>query len=78
MTNDYKKLYRSRQYRMIGGVCGGLGVYFGIDPTLLRVLFVLATIFGFGSAILVYLILLIVVPEEPLTPPEAPSEGEHH
>jgi phage shock protein PspC (stress-responsive transcriptional regulator) len=74
MATEYKKLYRSRQYRMIGGVCGGLGVYFEMDPTLLRVLFVLATIFGFGSAILVYLILLIVVPEEPLTPPEMPSE----
>jgi phage shock protein C len=76
MANDYKKLYRSRQNRMISGVCGGLGEYFGIDPTLMRILFVLATFLGFGSALLVYIILLIVVPEEPLAPPEAPIEEE--
>jgi phage shock protein C len=76
MANDYKKLYRSRQNRMISGVCGGLGEYFGIDPTLMRILFVLATFLGFGSALLVYIILLIVVPEEPLAPPEALIEEE--
>jgi phage shock protein C len=75
MTDQYKKLYRSRQQRMIGGVCGGLGEYFGIDPTLMRILFVLATFFGFGSAILIYLILLILVPEEPLASPVSSPEG---
>lgn len=69
MTDGYKKLYRSRKQRMIAGVCGGLGEYFGVDPTVMRVLFVVATVLGFGSSILVYLILLIVVPEEPLESP---------
>jgi phage shock protein C len=60
-----KKLYRSRINRKIAGVCGGLGEYFGIDPTLVRVLFVLGSIFV-GGALLVYLILAIVIPEEPI------------
>jgi phage shock protein C len=54
---------------MISGVCGGLGEYFGIDPTLIRILFIVASFLGFGSAIIIYLILLIVVPEEPLPVP---------
>ena len=36
MSNQYQKLYRSRENRMLGGVCGGLGEYFDIDPTLVR------------------------------------------
>lgn len=76
MAEGYKKLYRSRKQRMIAGVCGGLGEYFGVDPTVMRVLFVVATVLGFGSAILVYLILLIVVPEEPLEAPPPSTGGE--
>lgn len=67
MANEIKRLYRSRRDRMIGGVCGGLGEYLGIDPTIVRLLFILFGLGG-GSAILAYLILLIVVPEEPLAP----------
>ena len=61
-----KRLNRSRSDRMIAGVCGGLGTYFGIDPTLVRVLFV---IFGltFGSGLLIYLILWLIIPNEPET-----------
>jgi phage shock protein C len=70
MANEIKRLYRSRRDRMIGGVCGGLGEYLGIDPTIVRLLFSLFGLGG-GSAILAYLILLIVVPEEPLAPPAA-------
>lgn len=62
-----RKLYRSRQDRMIGGVCGGIAEYFNIDPTLVRLLAV-ASIFLAGSAILAYLIAWIVVPEEPSRP----------
>lgn len=65
MNDSAKKLYRSRVDRKIGGVCGGLGEYFGIDPTLVRLLFVLGLLFV-GGALLIYLILLIVIPEEPL------------
>jgi phage shock protein C len=49
---------------MIAGVCGGLGEYFGIDPTLVRLLFVFAALFA-GPGIVAYLILMLVVPEEP-------------
>jgi phage shock protein PspC (stress-responsive transcriptional regulator) len=62
--NTSKRLYRSRTERMIGGVCGGLGEYFNIDPTLVRLLFVVFALTG-GSGLLAYLIFLIVVPEEP-------------
>ncbi len=65
MSSEYRKLYRSRKERMIGGVCGGLALYFGIDPTLVRLLFVFAALMG-GPGILAYLIMLVVVPDEPL------------
>ena len=66
MSEQYKQLFRSRQNRMIGGVCGGLGEYFGIDPTLVRVLFVVGSLLGFAGAFLLgYLVLMIVVPNGP-------------
>jgi phage shock protein C len=52
-----KRLYRSRLDKMIGGVAGGLAIYFDIDPTIVRVLFVI-TIFIGGGGILAYIILL--------------------
>jgi phage shock protein C len=66
-TTETRRLYRSLSQHMIGGVCGGLGKYLAIDPTLIRVLFVLAALFG-GHGILLYLILLILVPVEPSSP----------
>jgi phage shock protein C len=66
-TTETRRLYRSLSQRMIGGVCGGLGKYLAIDPTLIRLLFVLAALFG-GHGILLYLILLILVPVEPAGP----------
>ncbi len=61
-----KRLYRSRQDRMIAGICGGLGEYFNVDPTLIR----LATAFLFlwtgGSVLLVYFIAWFIIPEEPV------------
>jgi phage shock protein C len=67
MSNQDKKLYRSRSDRMFGGVCGGLGEFFGIDPTLVRLFFVFASLLGWmGALFLIYLAMLIVVPEEPL------------
>lgn len=59
-----KKLYRSRKEKMIAGVAGGLAEYFDIDPTLIRIIFVVSLFVG-GSGILAYIILWIVVPEEP-------------
>ena len=59
-----KTLYRSTSDKMIGGVCGGLGKYFEIDPTVVRLIFALF-FFGFGSGFLVYVLLWIIMPEEP-------------
>ena len=65
MSNQYQKLYRSRENRMLGGVCGGLGEYFDIDPTLVRVLFVFGAFLGFpGALVLIYLVMLLMVPQE--------------
>ena len=70
MSTQYKQLFRSRQDRMIGGVCGGLGEYFGIDPTLVRILFVFGAFMGIpGALALVYLVMLILVPQEQLPEP---------
>jgi len=68
MTNDYKQLRRSTSDRMIAGVCAGLGEYLGIDPTIIRLLAILAFFTGFGGIALVYLIMAIVVPEQTTTP----------
>lgn len=57
------RLYRSRRDRVIGGVCGGLGAYFGIDPVIVRVVFVAAAIWG-GLGVLGYLVLWIIIPPE--------------
>lgn len=59
-----KRLYRSRKNRMLGGVAGGLADYFDIDPVIVRVLFVI-TVLGWGTGVLVYVILWVVVPEIP-------------
>ncbi|MFZ4398408.1 MAG: PspC domain-containing protein [Bacteroidales bacterium] len=61
---DAKRLLRSRTNRVISGVCGGVADYFVIDPVIVRILFVLTAIFGAGF--IIYLVLLIMMPEEPL------------
>ena len=60
-----KKLYRSRSDRKIAGVCGGLGEYFDIDPTLIRLAVVFFTLW-WGGGLLAYLIAWFVIPEEPV------------
>lgn len=59
-----KKLTRSRSDRMIAGVCGGLANYLEWDPSMVRILYVLATLFTAFSGIIVYIILGIIVPEK--------------
>ena len=66
MTENVKKLYRSTSDRMIAGICGGLGEYFGIDATLVRLIFVFGAIFTGSALFWVYIIMLIVIPEEPV------------
>ena len=72
-----KRLHRSRSNRIIWGVCGGLADYFGIDPVIVRVIFVLL-IFANGLGILAYIILAVVIPAESskaATPKEALREN---
>jgi phage shock protein PspC (stress-responsive transcriptional regulator) len=62
-----KRLYRSSKDRMLGGVCGGIAAYFSIDPTVIRLFWVIASIFlgmGFGGVV-AYLLCLLVIPGEP-------------
>jgi phage shock protein C len=69
-----KRLYRSRQNRMIGGVCGGIAEYFNIDPVIVRVVAV-AFFFMGGSALLAYVIGLIIIPNEPFGLPAAEKQA---
>ena len=59
-----KKLRRSSTECMIGGVCGGLAEYFDVDPTLVRVAYVLLSLCTAFSGVLAYIILMIVMPRE--------------
>ncbi len=58
-----KKLYRSDTNRMISGICGGLGEYFGMDPTLVRLLVILGFFASYGTAIVIYIIAWIIIPD---------------
>lgn len=60
-----KRLYRSRQDRMIAGVCGGIGRYLNVDPTFIRIALLILALWG-GGGVLAYIIAWIVIPEEPL------------
>lgn len=63
-----KKLYRTRANRVIAGICSGVGIYFNIDPVIVRLLWVILTIAG-GAGLLAYIIAWVIIPEEPLNPP---------
>ena len=60
-----KRLYKIEQGKMLDGVCGGIANYFGLDPTLVRLAWVLFTALGF-SGIVAYIICALVIPREPL------------
>lgn len=74
MTTGKKRLTRSTTEKMVGGVCGGLGQYFDIDPTLIRILFAILILAGFGSPLLLYFLLWIIMP--PDTQVAAPADQE--
>lgn len=57
-----KKLYKSSVNRMLSGVCGGIAEYFNIDPTLVRLVWVIITLMG-GAGILAYIIAAIIIPD---------------
>ena len=63
MVETSKKLYRSNKDYVIAGVCGGLADYLGIDPIIVRLVF-LALVFGGGSGVFIYIVLAIIIPQE--------------
>ena len=60
-----KKLYKSNQNKMLHGVCGGIAEYFGIDPTVVRLIWALFSLMG-GCGILAYIIAAIIIPRNPV------------
>lgn len=61
---EQKKLVRSRMNKMICGVCGGIGEYLNIDPTVVRLIWAIASVCSIGMGLLVYIIAAVVMPEE--------------
>lgn len=58
-----KKLYRSDENKMLAGVCGGIAEYFGVDPTLIRLAWVVFSLLG-GSGLLAYILAAIIIPRD--------------
>ena len=59
-----KKLYRSTSDKQIAGVCGGIAKYLNVDATVIRILCVIITLFGFAGVI-AYIACILIIPEEP-------------
>jgi phage shock protein C len=66
---EAKRLYRSREDRKLGGVCGGIAEYLNVDSTVIRILWILFAI-AYGSGILAYLICWLIISEKPVLKPE--------
>lgn len=76
-NNNYRQLRRSRTNSVIGGVCGGLGDFFGIDPVIFRVIFAVA-FFVYGSGFGLYLILWLLIPKATPAAPDFQDDPEPH
>ncbi|MEU7956765.1 PspC domain-containing protein [Micromonospora humida] len=72
----YKQLRRPTTDRMVAGVASGIGRYFAVDPTLVRVLFAVATLLTGGVAALAYPIMWFLMPEEPAGAPAWPHPAD--
>ncbi|MFH1608070.1 MAG: PspC domain-containing protein [archaeon] len=59
-----KRLYRSKKERIFGGVCGGIAEYLDTDPTIVRLIWALITIFSVGAGLIAYLIAWLIIPEK--------------
>jgi phage shock protein C len=71
-----KKLYRSRNDKVLCGVCGGVGNYLSIDSTIIRILWVLITVVNPVLGVLLYIISCVLIPEEPYTQQQStPSQS---
>ncbi|RDE15370.1 MAG: PspC domain-containing protein [Candidatus Thorarchaeota archaeon] len=64
MPSEGKKLFRSKKNRVLAGVCGGIAEYLGVDPTIVRLLWVLFTLL-YGAGLLGYIIAILIIPEQP-------------
>lgn len=64
MNETYKTLTRSTRNTMLGGVCAGLGEYLGIDPTVVRLMFLLAFFLTGPGILIAYLVMAVVIPPE--------------
>jgi len=58
------KLYRSKTDRKLGGICGGLGQFFAIDPTVIRVFYIISVFISSGAMAVAYVLLMFVIPQE--------------
>ncbi len=63
--NPQKRLYRSTKDRMFAGVCGGVAEYLEVDPTLVRLVFVALALLSSGAGFVLYVVLMLIVPEQP-------------
>ncbi len=63
--DNKKKLYRISEGKKLAGVCGGIAEYFEIDPTLIRLIWAVVTLFTVGTGLLAYLIAALVIPAKP-------------
>ena len=70
-----KRLYRSRENKVLAGVCGGVCEYFDVDPVLIRLVYLMVTVFtGLVPGVLCYIIAIAIVPENPHITPSEPVE----
>ena len=76
-NNPPKKLDRSRKNEMLGGVCGGIAEYFNLDPTLVRLAFVLFCALA-GGGLIAYIVALIIIPKAPDTDEKTEAKAETH
>jgi len=60
-----KRLYRSRKEQMLGGICGGLGEHLDVDPSIIRLVWLVVTLLSLGTGIIVYLAAWIIIPQSP-------------
>lgn len=73
---ERKHLFRDPDERVIAGVCSGLGMYLNVEPWIIRALFVVACLFGFGAPVLIYVLMWIIVPEAKTVAQKLQMRGE--
>ena len=74
MTNPNNPLLRSREHRIIAGVCGGLAKWLGWDPTVLRIVYIIVSLVSAAfPGFIVYVVLWILMPEESAAPQPKPA-----